>query len=49
MTSTRHYHLNSVCTEVSVKESGVKIQASLVVSDGLRQVLRDRFDYDVGL
>ena len=46
-TSTRHYHLNPVCTKVSGKESSVKIQASLVLSDGLRQLIRDRFDYEL--
>ena len=47
-TSTRHYHLNPVCTKVSGKESFVKIQANLVVSDRLRQLIKDRFDYDLG-
>lgn len=47
-TSTRHYHLNPVCTKVSGKESSVKIQASLVVSERLRQLIKDRFDYDLG-
>ena len=46
-TSTRHNHLNPVCTKVSGKESSVKIQASLVLSDGLRQLIRDRFDYEL--
>ena len=47
-TSTRHYHLNPVCTKLSGKGSSVKIQTSLVVSDRLRQLIKDRFDYDSG-
>ena len=47
-TSTRHYHLNPVCAEVSRKESSVKIQASFVVSDRLQQLIKDSVDYDLG-
>ncbi|CAH3126511.1 unnamed protein product [Porites lobata] len=46
-TSTRHYHLNPVCTKMSGKESSVNIKASLVVSEGLQQLVRARFDYDL--
>ena len=46
-TSTRHYHLNPVCTKMSGKESSVNIKASLVMSEGLQQLVRARFDYDL--
>ena len=47
-TSTRHYHLNPVCTKVWQSESPLQISAGNVqISEQLRTIINERFSYNL--
>ena len=44
VTSTRHFHLNPVCTKLSSK---ITTDSSLIITGSLRQLVMERFQYNL--